>query len=469
MTEQSATDPEPDEVDRLRSENDALRARLDRRVVVRRWASIVFAVLTALSVLVATIAVWAHETVFDTDQFMEVVEPALEDPAFYSAMSDFASDQALQALAIEDRVTTALAQLDAYLSEALIDAIDPDPRVLALLSRFERPSLTALAPPIVEALESRVVGTIDAFFTSEEFKARFPQIVRQVHEAAIALVRNDLAELPNVYIADGAVRLNLIPTITEALRRVLAEIRDFLPDVTLPEVVSDRVQEGREELAAALDAELPEDFGQVTIMTEESLSDVQQLASRVDRAVWFVVIVALLLAAVTLGISPNRRRAVIQLSIAVITGFVVATILIRNLSNAILDEISSPDGVQVARSLLGEVTSSLRSLIVVILVAAVLVAVVAYLAGRPAWLDRLRGRLSEVTASGDGASRVDQWVASRYDALRVAGVVVALAVVFLTGIALLPVLVVTAILGVYLAVLGAMRRRVEVEEHEPAE
>lgn len=472
MTEPTPTESnriEPDEVARLKEENEALHRRLDRRTTVRKWTAVVFVVLTSLALVVSTVAVWAHETVFDTDQFMEVVEPALEDPAFYSAISDYASDQALEALAIEERVTTALEQLDAYISEALVDALDPDPRILELLQRFDRPSLTALAPPIIEALESRVVETIDAFFTSDEFRTRFPQLVRQVHEAAIALVRNDLAALPNVYIENGEVRLNLIPTITQALQRVLEEIRDFLPDVTLPDIVADSVQEGREQLAAALRAELPEDFGQLTIMTESSLSEIQQVARRVDRAVWLVVIVTILLAVATLAVSPNRRRTLIQLAVGVVAGFVLAMVIIRNLNDAILEEISSPDGVRAADALFAEVASSLGTLMTIIVVTAVLVGVIAYLAGRPAWLLRLRTRLSVLTEPAEGGSELDRWVSAHYDALRISGIAIAVGTVFLTGIALVPVLIVAAVLALYLWAIGAMSRRADATPSDVAD
>ena len=69
---------------------------------------------------------------------------------------------------------------------------------------------------------------------------RFTDLVEQAHTAGVALLRNDLVELPNVYIDNGEVRLNLVPVINDALRHVAVEIRDFLPDVTLPDVVSGR-------------------------------------------------------------------------------------------------------------------------------------------------------------------------------------------------------------------------------------
>jgi hypothetical protein len=55
----------------------------------------------------------------------------------------------------------------------------------------------------------------------------------------VALIRDDVAELPNVYIEAGEVRLNLIPVIAEALRLVVQDAGDLLPDISLPGTVAD--------------------------------------------------------------------------------------------------------------------------------------------------------------------------------------------------------------------------------------
>jgi hypothetical protein len=412
-------------------------------------------VLTALSATLATIAVWTHQTVFDTDRFMEVVGPALEDPAFYRATSAYVSDQVLEALDLDTRVTESLTQLDTYLSEALVEALDLDTRGQAILERFDRPSLTSLAPPITEALESRVTQVVDRFITSDEFRSRLPGLVRRSHEVGVALVRDDLASLPNVYVEDGSVRLNLIPIIADALRRVQAEIREFLPDITLPDAVSDLADEGRRQVADAVRAELPEDFGQLTVMSEQQLEAAQEAAARADRLVWAIVLFALILVVITIAVAPNRRRTAIQLGLGVAAGLVLGWVAIRRLEQAILAEILDPDGERVAGAILTEVLSDLGRVVVLVVVVALLAAVVAYLAGRPAWLDRA----VSATTPEAGASAVDRWVAARHDPLRIAGIAVAVAAVFIVGFGLVVVIVTGGLLALYLWGISAARRR----------
>ena len=424
-------------------------------------------VLTALSVVTTTVAVWVHETVFDTDRFMETVQPALDDPALYAALSERVSDEIIVALDLEARIAATLAGVDVYLSETLLEALEVGDRGRAVLDRVDRPSLAVLAAPIAGALETRITEIVDAFITSDEFKARFTDLVEQVHAAGVALLRNDLAELPNVYIENGEVRLNLVPAITEALRRVAAEIRDFLPDVTLPEVISNSVDQGRQQLAEAVNAQLPEDFGQVTLLSEQKLADAQGAARRVDQFVWALVLLSLVLVLVTVAVSPRRRRTVIQLALGIAAGLVIGVAAIRRLESAIVEQISSPNGRAAGESLLGEVVASVRAVAIIVVVAAAVVALAAYLLGRPAWITGLSNRLSSRSDAAPGGSDLDQWIASRHDALRIAGIAVAVIILFITGIEVLPLLLVAGVLALYLWGISAATRRASTVEHEP--
>jgi hypothetical protein len=447
------------EVDRLRAENEALKQRLDRRFTWRKWLALLLVVLTTLAMVAATLAVWAHRTIFDTDTFMETVEPALDDPAFYAAVSRRVSDEILGALDIQTRVTDALTRLDEYLSETLIDALEVGERGRELLSRFDRPSLAALAPSVTEFLETRIVERTNQFVTSDEFRSAFPQLVRRAHEVSVALVRDDLAEYPNVYIESGEVRLNLIPAITEVLRRAAEDLRGLLPDIELPDVISDQVGEARQQLADAIQSRLPEDFGQVTIMSESALDEIQTVARGFDRMVWLLVIAAVLLAVLTILVSPARRRTALQLGLGVVVGLVIVMVVMRRVNAAILDQLTNPDSRQAAGALFAEVMSSLRALALIVGLAALVVAIGAYLAGRPAWVARVSDRTKVLTAHVEGGSQLDLWIAAHFDVLRLIGVGIAVVAVFLIGIELVPLLLIGAILVLYLWAISVARSR----------
>jgi hypothetical protein len=453
-----------DELLRLREENDALRVRLSRRRTIRAWSSHALVVLTVIAMIVSMAAIWARETLYDTDRFMEVVQPALDDPAFYSALSDFVADESLEALDLDMRVATVLGQADAYLSEVLIDAIDPDPQVLARVQAFDRPALSALAPPIASAMEDRVVAIIERFITSDEFQSRLPDLVQQVHTGGVALIAGDTASLPDVYTANGEVRLDLVPVITEALQQVATEIQEFLPDVTLPSPVAGAAEQGREQLRAqlaeALDTQLPEDFGQLTLMTESALSEVQQTARQADQLVWAMGIVALLLLGLSIAASLDRRRTIIALALGVVAGLVITMLSVRRLETALLDQIVNVDGRHAVQQAYGELASHLEAILALIAVGAIVISILAYLAGRPAWITDVGERWRRLTITTPEGSELDRWVAAHCDLLRLGGIAVALVVVFLIGLELLPVLTIGALLGLHLWAIAAARQRV---------
>jgi hypothetical protein len=232
-------------------------------------------------------------------------------------------------------------------------------------------------------METRVDTRITSFFTSEAFTSGFPDLVRRIHEVSVALARGQLAEVPNVYIEDGEVRLNLIPLMGQALQGVAEDLDGFIPDLDLPAVISDRLDEGREQLAEALQTRLPEKFGQVVIMSEESLGALQTAAVWSDRLVWALLGLTVALIAAVLILSPSRRRSIAHLGLGIVIALVVALLAMGWLERAFVDSFRDPAVADSVPLFVAELVGSLRATMVSIAVIAVLVIAVAYLAGRP--------------------------------------------------------------------------------------
>lgn len=286
------------------------------------WLSPALTVLTVLALLTAMLAVWVRTTVLDTDRFMGIVEPALSDEAFPAALSDVVAEQVLVALDLDTRVTATLDELDRFLVDSIRDALDldVDPAVRSRLSRRDRPTLTALAPGIATALEARVVEVVDAFVRSDVLATRYADLVRKGHFGAVALARGDEEAITNVSVDEEAVRLDLVPVIAAALQRVTGDLQELLPDIAIPEVVGGSVDDGRAQLEAALRTRLPDDFGQLAIMSRDDLDTLQATVRTVDRLVVAVVGLALALVLATLVTARDRRRALRHLGMGVVLG-----------------------------------------------------------------------------------------------------------------------------------------------------
>lgn len=454
------------ELDRLAAENEQLNAKLRVRSAARSFLTGALVVVTSLLLVASTVAVWGNRTAFDTDRFMGVIDPALDDPAFYESLSRNVSDQVLEALDLETRVRTRLVQLDEFLGEALLEAVDVPDRIRGALALVDRPSLADLTPSIVDPLERRVRDRIVGFITSEDFQTRLPLLVRRAHEAAIALINEDFTEFPNVYIADGEVRLNLIPIIVDALEPVIDTLTGYLPDITLPARVSDRVAEARQELGDSLGVQLPEDFGQLTVLSEDALSSLQTGARQVNRATWLLVIATAVFLVLTLLVARHRRRAVIWLSIGIVTALAISWYIVGRIRQAILDQIALPDSRAAIEALLRETRASFRTYVLVVLIVVALAGLVAFVV---AHLDDLARAGRWARQQTTESTPFNQWVTAHYDGLRMAGFVVAALALLWAGIALVPFLVIGALLGLYVLALGAARRDPSIVEPVPSE
>lgn len=428
----------------------------------RKWIAALLVLASSISLLASVVAVWAHQTVFDTDNFMETIQPVLDDPQLNEAIGDFVTDEVTEALHLEQRLQEPLANLDAFLSTALLTMFDVNQRGQDLLARIDRPTLAALAGPIATRFEERIAGTVDRVMTSPAMAELVPQLVRRAHEASIALIRGDMEELPNVTIDQGEVRLDLLPVVARVLEPVREDLRELLPDLELPTAVSTRADEAIEQFREALGERVPDDFGQITVMSEDRLAAIQETAVRIDRAMWALIGVTLILVILALVVSPDRRRTTIQLGLGVAIAFVVGIIVLRRLETAVVDQIGSPAGARTAAGIVGNLLVGLRDLIVAVIVIAGFVAVGFYLSGRPKWATTAGTRLVGLMPGDPGGSGLDTWVNAHYDLIRLVLIAISVGVLFLTGIGVVSVLIVVGALAVSFWWLANRRGRVSV-------
>ena len=443
------------ELDRLSAETAVLQAKLSRRTTIRSYLSVALVVLTSALLVASTVVVWVNRTVFDTDRFVSIVEPALDDPAFYQALSRNLSDQVIEGLDLDSRVRARLAQLDQFLAEQLVDALDVDPTRRTALAAFDRPTLSDLTPSIVDPLEGRLREVITGYVTSEEFQQRLRALVGRAHEAALAVINDELSEFPNVYIVDDEVRINLVPVVVEALRPMVDTLRAYLPDISLPAVVSDRVADSRQQLVEGLGIDLPEDFGQLTVLSPQKLSDLRDAVQRLNRAVWGLVVVTVALLVLTVASSPDRRRTLVGLAIGVTVALGFSWWIIQRVREAILDQISQADSRAAIGALLVGVRNDFRTYVLIVLALAVLVGGGAIAAAHGDSL-RTAGRWLTRQLSGE-TTPVTDWIADHYDGLRTAGFVVAAVTLLVVGIDLWPALVIGGLLALYLLAIAAAR------------
>jgi hypothetical protein len=448
-------DPEGSEessVERLARENAQLRAEVEaararsasgtgpRRHRVRSTLTVILVILTSLSVLAATAATWVKRTVSDTDRYVALVAPLADDPAVTDALALRLTNEAFIALNVRERVEEALGSIP-----QLPDSAN-----------------SLLAGPLTSGVQNVVQSRAERFLASPAFATLWVQVNRQLHVKLLALLRGDYEQLPNVSQTGGEVRLNLVSAVARVLQQVVQGGADQLGiNVTIPNIPSNLdASAAIEQLNSALGTTLPSDFGQVTLMTREQLLGYQEAAQRLNTLSGALVVLSIALLVATILVSTNRRRGVIWLGLGITVAMVLGGVFLRRVEARIIDSIAQPGAKAAATDVFTQVSASLRSAGLLVLVVVLLATLAAYLLGRPSWLRRSVARGQRMVASRPQGSELDVWVASHAALVRISAVVVAVLLIVWTGIDWIPVGIVGALLVLVLYGVAVAERRV---------
>lgn len=420
-----------EELNRLQQRDAA--ARSAGRARIRGTASGILVVLTALSLVAATVGVWTSRTLWNQDKFMERVAPVIEQPAVRKAMAVELTDQVFAALDVNNRVEEALGALSANTDV-------PE-------------QVTFLAGPITEGMRNLVRDKVDEFLASDTFYRYWTGTLAALHPKVVALLKGDYSQLPNVSVESGSeVRLNLVPIVAQILRDLVEQGLGALNvNVSIPEIPADTpVDEAVALLSSRLGLQLPEDFGQVTIMTENQLTSMQTAANGLRLLAWGLALLTLLLAMAAVAVAPNRRLALGWLGVGAALGMLLGFAALRNVKNAILDAIAPGQIRRAASEVFTQLGGDLRYAAKWIFWVSVLVAIVALVLSRRPVLDLMARVGRSFTGSGSDMGAARMWAASHSSAAYGWSTGVAVVLLFITGISLVSILVIGGALAVAL-------------------
>ena len=324
----------------------------------RRVAAWVLVVLMGIAVAGSVVGFWVNRTVLETDRFMAVVTPIVQNESVQAVVSDRVADQLLEALDLETRLQDRLAEADDRLRQRLGDALDL-PDVIVRRLQNTRLGLESLAPMIAAGVETRIREAVTTFVSSPEGNQLLLRTIAFAHERSVHLLRDELDELPNVVITEGEVRINFVPVIAEVLRSVVNAGLDFvgiqreIPPFDSAEDATDAI----DRLATVVGRDLPPDFGQVRIASEESLDRAQGYVRAFDLALWALLIVAIVLGVLAIWLAPSIPVGAIRVGAAAAVAALAGWLLVQVLAAQVVDAATTGDG----RAALAEIIDSLVS------------------------------------------------------------------------------------------------------------
>jgi hypothetical protein len=336
----------------------------------RRVLSGVALVLACLTILIATVAVWVHQVAFNTDRFTGLVANVIDEPGVITPLSIAVSAQVVEALDVQTRIAGRLPDVAKSLAPGITLAIQD-----GIASRLQ----VALARPQVQALLLKTVSI--------------------AHTQVMNLLRGN----PDaVSVVDGYVTIEVLPLVQAALTELqsvgLLPDGVQIPDLTTSEAPSVLVQR----LSTALGVTLPPDFGTIRLMPADKLLTARSVVQVFDILVVLLVVLSVVLAALAVWLARRRRRMIVYLAIGTIIAFLVGRIAINAFTDTLIDGIQDQGLALGIRTVIDATVEDLRRLTTIILVATAIVAVVAYLWGRPRWIVAL------TSGKGDQAGEDDQ-------------------------------------------------------------
>jgi hypothetical protein len=322
------------------------RARKLRKRLVN-----VLAVLTCLATLLSVVAVWTHQTLFDTDAWMEVVGPLADDPAITDAVGVALTDQLFQVVDVEQ-----------YAAEALPD------------------QAAFLAGPLSNAVQGFVRDGVQQLLQTDQFKQIWDRANRLTHDAAVSLLRGE--PVMGFTVTDGTVTLNLLPLLSRAMAFINEKAPRLFGDRPIPEITQETpVDQARAELSTALGRPLPEGFGVFTVLKSDQLASAQRLVSLFDRLVYVIIGLTVVLLVATLWLATNRRRTLLVLGLGIALAMVIGNALVSALQDQIIGLVGDPTRRAAAETTIANLVSSLRVITTTLVWAGLAVVIAAFLAG----------------------------------------------------------------------------------------
>ena len=215
----------------------------------------VLVVLTCLSLVATGVSWWVHYSIFNTNGYMKLVGPVGKDPEAIRALSDYIAGQVITATDLQQRTATALPENAQF-----------------------------LAGPITGAVSQFIADGTDKVLSTPQAYDLWIKINTVAHDKIVALLRG---ETTNAYIQGDEVKLDTLPLISQVLVWVDGKLpgglgTKFSPPVIAPGTPTDQATQ---QVSAWLGRPLPADFGQITLLQNDSLGAAQQAVRLFDALI----------------------------------------------------------------------------------------------------------------------------------------------------------------------------------------
>ena len=405
------------ELERLRSENAALRAQAGRggaadqdtvrlpsgRSAARqRWRTVVATLLIVVACVLAplsVVAVWTRNQVTNTDRYVATVSPLASDPAIQNAIADQITAQVFTYIDIRGLTTQA--------AEALAQRGNLPPRLADQLQAF--------AVPIANGVQSFTRDQVGKVVASDAFTNAWIQANRTAH-----------AELVKALTGEGG------GAVTVENDTVSVNLAAFVQTVKAQLVAS----------GFTLAERIPEVNASFVLFQSKDITRVRSGFNLLNTLGVWLPIIMLILLVVGVYVAKDHRRALVGAAVGVAVSMVVLALALAIFRSIYLDAVPANLLPHDAAAVLYDtIVRFLRLGLRTILVLALVVAAGVFLSGQSVTAVRTREGLGRAIGwlqggaeqAGFSTGPVGAWVYERKRALRIGAVTLAALVLVFWG------------------------------------
>jgi len=305
----------------------------------RRITSIVLGILTALLLVASVAAGYAGSLVANTDRYVAVIGPVIQDPAVQADLSGQISEQITSRLDVSSSVNDALTGID-------------DSRAAQALA-------AAVSPVVAERTNALIDNTVNKAVSSQAFANLWTDANRRAHEVLVRAVEDDPGGVAAIA-PNGDITVSTTAMIAEVKSRLLAQ-------------------------GVSAASAIPDDAGQdYTVFNAPGLANGLAALNTLGKAAAVLPWLAAAAAAAAVLIAPKGRRlrSGLVISVSSAAAALAAVLLLRFLQQAGVDSVASssvsPEAAfALSNAFLDPLAGALRTVVVL----AVLAMLVLYAAG----------------------------------------------------------------------------------------
>jgi hypothetical protein len=319
------------ELDRLRAANAELAARAGSRWRWRRAALVLLLVLGCGLSAASVIAIWTRATVLNTNRYVDTMAPIARSSAVQKAVAE---------------------KLDAKIT----GAID----FQALAREIAPKHADVLAPAIQAGADAAIRQGLDRFVASDRFAELWDAANRRAHETVVALLTTGKS---NRLTLDGDI---VYLDLSQAVDRVKDRLRE----------------RGFGTIADAIPATVD---GRIPLLTSEGFSTARRGINVLKGLSWLLPLLALLCFAGHILLTQPRRRGWLRVALGLAVTALLLLAVVGIGRTFYLDSINREVlPKQAAADIFDALLALLRDSLRVAVIAAVVLALISVLAGKPA-------------------------------------------------------------------------------------